>query len=226
MRRFQRVQLRIALLVVTAAVVAPAASASDPLPPVEVTVSVQDARLAATGMAADAGLEDGIHFVNLRYVTQLDVAVRLVAEDEIVLAGPPRVCLVGPFWNPVDAGLSDRCWGEPHLSDLVSELLPMNSDGNAIVPGGEPIEISLTVARGNVRCDYPPGEWDLEVAFEPLIDGVAQPRTYLQDTPVHVAYDAAQVLPYVSPAETRFCSYAGTIHGLQGAPGIDPSTLP
>ena len=51
--------------------------------------------------------------VPVTVVESLALDVRLTADRDLVLAGPPRLCLVGPFAAPDDAGLIDRCWGDP-----------------------------------------------------------------------------------------------------------------
>ena len=61
--------------------------------------------LGATQAIADFGLEEGIRMVPVRIVEDLALEVRLETPRDITLAGPRRICLTGPFWNPLDAGL-------------------------------------------------------------------------------------------------------------------------
>jgi hypothetical protein len=130
------------------------------------------------------------------------------------------VCLVGPFWNPLDAGLSDRCWGEPEFGSIVADRLVADGTGRVVLRPGEPLDIAATLVRGDVRCDYAPGEWRLQVDAEPVVDGVVQPRQDLADVLVIVPLEPAGVLPFRPNAETRFCSYPAAVYDRQGEPAF------
>ena len=204
------------------AMLAPATAGLAAPPPIEVVPAIRHESLQATSNPADPGLDEGggIHWVDVRIVSDLVIDVRLEADRDVVLASAPRLCLVGPFWNPLDAGLSDRCWGQPDLSELLAGRLAHDVDGHFVLPGKTPIEVHAPIERGTERCDYPPGDWQLEVAIEPLIDGEPAARVYLPDVKLHVPFGDDAPLEYVISRDTRFCSYADAIFRRQGKPVI------
>ena len=187
---------------------------------VEVTANVHDSSLAVTRAVADFGIEEGVRMVPVRIVEDLKIALRIETGREIVLAGPPRICLVGPFWNPLDAGLSDRCWGDPDLDALVAEHLPADSAGRVVLRPGEPIALEVALARGDARCDYAPGEWRLEVDALAVVDGTVQPRLDIADVPVELPLEEGGRLPFLPNSDTRFCSYTAAIYVRQGEPSF------
>jgi hypothetical protein len=187
---------------------------------VTVTAEVTTSSLGVTRAMADFGVDAGLRMVPVRIVEELAIAVRVETDRELVLARPPRVCLVGPFWNPLDAGLSDRCWGEPDLGEIVAgRLVAVGSDRIVLRPG-EPLDLVATLARGETRCDYAPGEWRLQIDAEPVVDGVPQPRQDLADVAVVVPLEPAGALPFRPNAETRFCSYPAAVYDRQGEPAF------
>jgi hypothetical protein len=193
--------------------------------PVEVCTAITSTVLGATGMSADRGLgeDGGIHFIDVRIVTELGLDLTLTSSEDLDLASAPRLCLTGPYWNPLDAGLSDRCWGEPDLTSLLEAQLGRTTDGRVIMPAGEPIEFHLDLRRGDVRCDYPPGSWDLELSLEPA----PGERVYLDDVEIEVPLEPeGTVLPFYYTGETRFCTYAQTILLEQGEPTTAPTPAP
>ena len=64
--------------------------------------------MSATQAIADFGLEEGIRMVPVRIVEDMVLEVELAAERDVTFAAAPRLCLTGPFWNPLDAGLDDH----------------------------------------------------------------------------------------------------------------------
>jgi hypothetical protein len=187
---------------------------------VDATAEVTASSLGVTHAPADFGLEEGIRTVPVRIVEELTIAVRLDTARDVLMAGPPRVCLVGPFWNPLDAGLSDRCWGEPDLGALVGERLVANAVGHVVLRPDEPITLAVTLERGDARCDYAPGEWRFQVDAVPVVDGAEQPRQDLADVPLTLPLETGGDLPYRPPAETRVCSYTAAVYVRQGEPSF------
>ncbi len=202
------------------------ASATSSPPEMDVLARLDGYALKATSKPADAGLDDGIHLVDLRIVDELDLHVRVAVSDEMVLAEPPRLCLVGPLWNPLDAGLSDRCWGEPDLSGAVAARMSTDAAGHVVLQSDSLIELDLTIERGDERCDYPPGEWTLEVAIVPVVDDGPAVRVYLPDVVIPVPILEMSPLAQLSSQETRFCSYAEAIYKRQGEPSVETSAEP
>ncbi len=181
---------------------------------VAVSITVLDSALAVTRASGDFGIEEGVRSVPVR--------IRIASDVDVVLAGQPRVCLVGPFWNPLDAGLSDRCWGEPDLAGLVAEGLAPASGGTVTIEAGVPIELSVAIGRGTERCDYAPGEWRLQVDAEPVVDGATVGRVDVADLPFKVPLEPdGTVLPFYPNAETRPCSYPAAVFTRQGEPRFE-----
>lgn len=205
-----------------------AAPGSSVAPPVEVEASVVGSTLLATGKPADFGLGDdqGIRWVELRIVDELVVTLRLAAATDVPLATPPRLCLVGPLANPIDAGLSDRCWGEPDLRALVAAHLTRDDAGQLVLPANRPLDLTATLRRGSTRCDYPPGAWHLEVGFDIVGDGAPGSQVDLPDVRLDVPVDARDPLHYLPSLDTRFCSYAATIFLEQGPPAVVATPMP
>ncbi len=182
-----------------------------------VTASVEDLSLAAAGASADFGVEEEMRRINMRVVEELAVTVTLESQGDLVLADHPRLCLVGPFWNPLDAGLSDRCWGDPDLEDVVAAQLPTNGDGKPVLSAGRPLAVNATIRRGDERCDYAPGQWHLEVGVGPMD---------LPDVLMYVPYENpivggfAGTLRLLPTDQTRLCSYPAAVYLRQGDPPV------
>lgn len=193
---------------------------------VTVTAAVADVALAAAGATADFGVEEGLRRVNIRVVEEFAIEVRFESPYEVVLGDPPYFCLVGPFWNPLDAGLSDRCWGDPDLQAVVAAQLPADEAGHPVLPAGRSIVVNATIRRGDLRCDYAPGEWHVEVGLSPVIDGSAVGRLDLPDVIVEVPSEnpvnagPAGTLELLPPAQTRVCSYPAAVYLRQGDPPV------
>jgi hypothetical protein len=231
----ERMNRRIALLAIVAAlaVVGLAGSAmwawSALRPPtadelfqgIEVTAAVDESTLGATQAIADFGLEEGVRMVPVRIVEDIVLDLQLEADRDVTFAAPPRLCLTGPFWNPLDAGLSDRCWGDPDINEALREAMPADPAGTATLRAGSPVSLRVPIARGDERCDYPPGDWLLEVDAEPVIGGQVLPRTDITKAPVTIPWDVEGALPWHDNSDTRFCSFTAAVYTRQGQPTID-----
>jgi hypothetical protein len=188
---------------------------------IEATVTVGNSSLGATQAIADFGLEEGIRMVPVRIVEDLALDVRLETSRDVQLAGAPRLCLTGPFWNPLDAGLDDRCWGDPDLAQLLTAAIPADADGRVTLRAGSPVVLHADLARGDERCDYPPGDWLLEVDAKPVIDGKTLPRQDIAKVPLTVPLEEGGALAWRSNSDTRFCSFTAAVYTRQGEPTID-----
>jgi hypothetical protein len=196
-----------------------AADLDDLVAGVRVSVDVADSSLLATEAVADFGIEEGVRMVRVRIVDELDLDIRIETTETLTLAGPPRVCLVGPYSAPDDAGLSDRCWGEPDLGGLLAQRLTTDPTGHPMLLAGQPIVLSGGLQRGTVRCDYPPGAWQLEVTLEPLLDGSSSGRIELPPVGIGVPYLVADPLRLVL-LDTRYCGLATVVFRDQGEPPV------
>ena len=181
---------------------------------------MDESSLGATQAIADFGIDEGIKMVPVRIVEGLGLEVRLETPRDVTLAGAPRLCLTGPFWNPLDAGLSDRCWGDPDLAVLLTEAMPADADGRVTLRAGSPVVLQADLARGDERCDYPPGDWLLEVDVEPVVDGVTLPRQDIAKVPLTVPLEEDGALAWRSNSDTRFCSFTAAVYTRQGEPEI------
>jgi hypothetical protein len=197
------------------------ASADELIGGITVTASVDRSSLGATQAIADFGLEEGIRMVPVRIVEDLALEVRLETPRDVKLAGAPRLCLTGPFWNPLDAGLDDRCWGDPDLAALLVQAMPANAEGGVTLHAGSPVVLRADLARGDERCDYPPGDWLLEVDAEPVVDGMTLPRRKIAKVPLTVPLEEDGPLAWRSNSDTRFCSFTAAVYTRQGEPTID-----
>jgi hypothetical protein len=188
---------------------------------IEVTANADESALGATQAIADFGVEEGVRMVPVRIVEDLVLEVELSAARDVTFTEPPRLCLTGPFWNPLDAGLSDRCWGDPDVNDHLRAAMPADPSGTVTLRAGSPVVLRVPIARGDERCDYPPGEWLLEVDAEPVIAGQAQPRQDIAEVPITIPWDVDGALPWHDNSDTRFCSFTAAVYTRQGEPLID-----
>ena len=173
--------------------------------------------------SADLGIEEGVRAVPVRIVEELTLRLTITTDRDLPFAMPPRVCLVGPFWNPLDAGLSDRCWGEPDLGGLVADALRGGEGGELRLEAGERIDLDATIERGDERCDYAPGEWRLHIDAELRLGGSVLPRVHMADIPLDLPLEpVGTVLPFYPSSETRPCSYIAAVYTRQGEPLFDP----
>jgi hypothetical protein len=185
---------------------------------VNVTATLTGSSLLATNAIADFGISGGIRSVHVRIVDRLQLDVRVETARDIVLAEPPRLCLVGPYSAPDDAGLTDRCWGEPDLAALFAAKLPKDAAGRPMLAPGTPIVLTVPLQRGTARCDYPPGTWQLELTMNPLIDGSASGNREPPAVKLDVPFATAQPLTLVTTS--RYCGLAETIYQDQGEPPV------
>jgi hypothetical protein len=157
----------------------------------------------------------------MRVVDDLEVTVRLTATEDLTLAEPPGLCLVGPFWNPLDAGLSDRCWGDPDLTAVTAQQVAGDPEDEIVLRAGEPLVVEATIARGHERCDYAPGEWTLEVSVRLTVGGgVIGPARLPDVTFVVPIEDPNGPLELLLPLDTRVCSYPAAVVDRQGEPEV------
>jgi hypothetical protein len=187
---------------------------------IEVSASVDQSSLGATQAIADFGVDEGVRMVPVRIVEDLVLELRLSADRDVTFAEAPRLCLTGPFWNPLDAGLSDRCWGDPDVNDALRAAMPADATGTVTLRAASPVTIRAPIARGDERCDYPPGDWLLEVDAEPVIDGRPQPRRDIAKAPIRIPWDVDGALPWHDNSDTRFCSFTAAVYTRQGEPQI------
>ena len=187
---------------------------------ITVTTSVDGSSLGATQAIADFGLEEGIRMVPVRIVEDMALEVQLQTPRDVTLAAAPRLCLTGPFWNPLDAGLDDRCWGDPDLAALLAQAMPADADGTVTLRADSPVVLRTELVRGDERCDYPPGDWLLEVDAEPVVDGVTLPRQDIAEVPLTVPLEDDGALAWRSNSDTRFCSFTAAVYTRQGEPEI------
>jgi hypothetical protein len=187
---------------------------------VTVSATVADVSLVAAGGSADFGIEEGVRRVNVRVVDELALELRVESAQDVVLADSPFVCLIGPFWNPLDAGLSDRCWGVPDATEVLADQLPVDAAGRAFLPAGQPVVVNATLSRGDLRCDYSPGDWHLEIAANPIVAGVPAGKLYVADVTLAVPFASNVPLELLPPGDTRLCSYPAAVYLRQGDPPI------
>lgn len=197
-------------------------SAEDTPAEVRVSATVVASSLAATDAIADFGIEEGVRMVKVRIVDELQMELRIETEGSVSLAGPPRVCLVGPFWAPDDAGLTDRCWGEPDLGGLLAAHLATDVAGHPMF-GDRPIVLAAKLRRGDVRCDYPPGDWQLEVRLQPLVNGSSVGATDLSPVAFIVPAEVGNPRPLSLIRATRYCGLANVVYREQGEPPVATS---
>lgn len=182
--------------------------------------TVTDTALVAAGATADFGIEEGLRRVVVRVIDEMHVEVVIASSADLVLAEPPGLCLVGPFWNPLDAGLSDRCWGTPDLGQVAAEAWPTDSKGRTILAAGSPVTVAAQVARGDERCDYAPGTWTLEISVRPVVGDAAFGPIRTPDVQVRVPFDAEEALDLLPRSDVRMCSYPAAVVNRQGEPEL------
>lgn len=220
MRRWPR-GLVLGALVALGASPGPSALPTEPVAALDVVVHPTGPATLASAAAFADSLDTGISLVRVRIVDTLDVAITIMSEPGISLAEPPVVCLAWVDAAPDDAGLESPCWGTP---DPSSELAGMMARGDGTL-GLEPmrgVAVHAQMTRGDGRCDYPPGDWVLQVKVVPLVDGVAQAPVYVME-PFEVTYDPSEVPERLPLTETRFCGLASEVVRVQG---VAPTQAP
>ena len=208
-----------------------AADSAAPAPPADeeelrsqlhVSAGVTGTTSAAAGAITDS-FESGVRRVIVRVVDELDLVIRFEADRSMTLPGSPYLCLVGPFWAPDDAGLSDRCWGDPDLAGIVASRIPDADGGTVRLQAGKSVVVTTRLRRGDVRCDYPPGTWHLEVAFSPPGTPAGPDRLALEDVVLEVPFDPDDgPLPLLKPGQSRYCGLANVVVREQGEPAVLP----
>lgn len=188
---------------------------------VHVSVEVSGTTFLAAGVVTDS-LETGVRRVIVPVVDTLELAIEVVADRALSLPRSPRLCLAGPYPAPNDAGLSDRCWGEPDLTDIAADVLPPDQVGRVRLAAGNPAAFTAGLRRGEVRCDYPPGGWTLEISFGPFGTQPGPDRMDLEPVAFEVPWKGAGPLRLLAPAESRYCGLAFDELLDQGEPEILP----
>ena len=186
----------------------PGSSPGAALPWIVATASVADAHLGATLAIADS-FQEGIRMVRVRIVKDMTLDLRLDALEDVVFDAPLTLCLVGPYAAPDDAGLESPCWGAPDLSAVVMGALPTDAFGRPTLRAGQPLETTVSLLRGDARCDYAPGEWRLELAVG---------RQQLGQVQVGVPWDPELPLPLYERSDSRYCGLANSVLSNQGEP--------
>ena len=187
---------------------------------IHLSASAGEPSLVATGAIADLGPADGAHQVRVRIVDRLPVDIEVSSDNDVTLAGAPKLCLVGPYSAPDDAGLEDRCWGEPDLSSLLAARLTPDSAGRPVLRSSNPVRIQAVLSRGDTRCDYPTGDWHVELKVDALVDGAAAGARYIPDQPFTVSLPQHGPLRLLSTTETRYCGLATLVYRQQGEPEV------
>jgi hypothetical protein len=195
-----------------------AAAADDLVGAIESGVTVNASSLLATRAVADFGIGQDVRLVLVRIIDELEVEIRLEPAADMSLEPPIVACLVGPDAAPDDAGLEDRCWGDADLGALIEAQLTRDEQGRPRVESGIPVTIHATLHRGDVRCDYPPGTWRLELLVNPIIDGTPAGPRYAPDAALEVPFAPDEPLALVQ--ERRYCGLASKIYREQGEPLI------
>jgi len=188
----------------------------------QITLSAQaDApELVATDAIADFGVEQGVRLVTVRIVERMQIDVRVASSLDMTFAEVPRLCLIGPYSAPDDGGLQDPCWGSPDLSAVLEARLPTATDGRPMIRAGRAIDLSAVLQRGDVRCDYAPGQWTVLFDARPLVNGQAPGQgVYAPAAQFSVPLpDRNQLLRYLGIDTTRYCGLATPIYRDQGEP--------
>ncbi len=185
---------------------------------IAVTVTVDDSSLLAGRAIADFGIGNEVRLVRVRIVDGLRLTVRLSSDVDVELARGPTACLVGPYSAPDDAGLSIPCWGEPDLGLELAAQLATTSIGQPILRADRPVELVVDLRRGEVRCDYAPGEWRLDASVEPIVAGASAGPVDLSPVEVVIPFGLDDSL--VETSSSRYCGLAETIVKQQGEPAI------
>jgi hypothetical protein len=229
-RRARSAAIVVALTIVAAVVVWAAVGTRPPSPEqreaaarqllsgINVSATMASSSLAAAHAIADFGLDEGVRLVLVRIVDGLTLELRIQTTSSVAFAEPPLFCLVGPFSAPDDAGLSDRCWGDPDLGVVVAGGLPHDQGDHPMFQADAPVTLSATLQRGDVRCDYPPGKWVLEIKVDPLVDGTPTGRRYLPEVGFEVPFATPDPLTLLS--QTRYCGLANVVYREQGEPPV------
>lgn len=192
--------------------------APDPEIRVVLSATLVNPRFVATRALTDYGLDIGARYVAVRILSQVQLEVRVLAAADVVLAGYPRTCLIGPFSMPDYAGLSEACWGQPDISRLLWARLPTNGDGRPVLRAGRAVTLTAALERDAESCDYPPGDWRLEVQIDPYIEGAISRPLDIAPTPLDVPASSPGPLQLVKL--TNYCGIANVVYHEQGEPEL------
>lgn len=191
---------------------------------IRLSPTVTGVALEATNAIAD-DFELGVRQVRVRIVDRLELELEIQTDRDVPFGAPPQLCLVGPDSAPDDAGLENRCWGNPDLSDFLALQLKTDAMGHPMLPAGESIHIRSMLVRGRgvdevARCDYAPGTWELQISGAPVVDGVHLGSMYGPDTSLEVPVPSQGPLRLLRPDQSRYCGLASRIHREQGEPPV------
>jgi hypothetical protein len=167
---------------------------------------------------ADFGVDQPVRLVLVRIADELALEVRIESPADLLLASPIVACLLGPDAAPDDAGLESPCWGEPDLGPLLEAALPHDADGRLKLAAGEPIALTVTLRRGDVRCDFPPGAWHLRLRVDPILAGTSAGPRAAPDATFDVPFLRGEPLRLVG--DRRYCGLASRVFREQGEPLI------
>jgi len=184
-------------------------------PRITVTASLVNPRFVATRALTDFGLEVGAHYVAVRILAAVELDVDIRADRDVALGLDSRLCLIGPYAQPDYAGLAEPCWGAPDLGATLRQQLPVDGSGQPILRAGVTVSLRASLMRDPARCDYPPGDWQLELDLSRESEGAV---TDLRIAPVELELQAATIgpLPLIRP--TNYCGLANVAYLEQGEP--------
>ena len=135
--------------------------------------------------------------------------------------GLPRRSLSAPD----DAGLSDRCWGEPDLGALVAAALAIDGAGHPALRAGRSIVVDAPLRRGQVRCDYPPGELaPQEDRRQPADRWFSGRRHGPPDLIVRLVSTNDRIAAPPDRSD-RLCGLATVVYLEQGEPRVSPPSV-
>jgi len=164
--------------------------------------------------------ENDVRLVLVRIVEDIDVEVRVETDHAVMFSEPLRFCLIGPFSAPDDGGLNSPCWGAPEIGELLAARLATDDAGDIVLLAHRPVDLSATVRRADRRCDYPAGQWRLQVEGEPLVDGTPMGARLLADIDFDVPYLGTGPLALLPVSTTRYCGLANVVYREQGEPEV------
>lgn len=194
--------------------------ARDQITGLSMAATATSVSLVAGGAIADFGIEEGVRLVRVRVVDELGLELEMTSAHDIVFAEPPTVCLVGPFAAPDDAGLESPCWGEPDLGEVVVSGLGRDAAGRPLLRRDAPIMLNVALLRGDERCDYPPGTWQLRVRGDLLVEGAPVDVRLTLDVLVDVPIPSHGPLVLLPRPESRYCGLATVVFQEQGEPDV------
>lgn len=191
---------------------------------VRISASVSRSALGASKALVDFLPENDVRLVLVRIVADLELEIHIETRGAVSLAEAPSFCLIGPFSAPDDAGYSSPCWGTPDIGELVAAQLPTDDAGHHMFPA-RPLDLSFTIHRGGLRCDYPPGRWLLVVEGDPLVDAAPGGARQFAEIGFDVPWSRGDVLPFLPVSTVAYCGLANVIYEEQGEPQLASPAL-